>query len=53
MQANLFDEFSLLVYPMVLGKGKKLFNDYHTNFTLVEARPLSTDVVIMTYALKR
>lgn len=52
MQANLVDEFSLLVYPMVLGKGKKLFNDYHANFTLVEARPLSTGVVIMTYALK-
>lgn len=53
MQANLVDEFSLLVYPTVLGTGRKLFNDTHADLTLLEARPLSTGVVIMRYALKR
>ncbi len=53
MQANLVDQFSLMVYPVVLGKGRKLFNGYHANFDLVDARPTKTGVVLMTYVLKR
>jgi dihydrofolate reductase len=51
---DLIDEFHLLVYPVVLGGGKKVFPDgVRLNLRLVEARPLPTGVVLMDYTVER
>ena len=51
IQHNLVDEFTLLVYPVVLGTGKKLFQEGTPNRTLklIESRQTSTGVVILRY----
>lgn len=47
---DLVDEYSLHVYPIVLGGGKKLFPEgKRLNLTLVESSPLPTGVVYMRY----
>lgn len=48
---DLIDEYSLWVYPLVLGNGKKLFPEgLHVPLRLIEARPLPSGVVLMHYA---
>jgi len=39
LQHDLVDELGLLIYPIILGKGKKLFDDSATpaGFTLIES----------------
>ena len=52
-QHDLIDEYSLLVYPIVLGSGKRLFPDgLRVNLELIESRPFPTGVVLMRYRTK-
>ncbi|MEO8084473.1 MAG: dihydrofolate reductase family protein [Ardenticatenales bacterium] len=49
-QNDLVDEYSLHVYPIALGSGKRLFTQGNRlDLTLVEATPLPTGVVYMRY----
>ncbi|MEP7285582.1 MAG: dihydrofolate reductase family protein [Chloroflexota bacterium] len=50
IQHNLVDEYHLLVYPVVLGTGKRLFQDgSKTTLKLVESKPFSSGVVLLVY----
>ena len=50
-QHDLVDEYSLLVYPVSLGGGKKLVPDGpRVNLRLLESRPFPSGVVLMRYA---
>lgn len=49
-QNDLVDEYSLHVYPLVLGGGKRLYPEgKRLDLTLVEVSPLPTGVVFMRY----
>ena len=53
-QNDLVDEYHLIVYPLVLGGGKKVFADgVPLKLRLVEARPLPTGVVLTRYTVER
>lgn len=53
-QHDLVDEYSLLVYPLVLGGGKKVFAEgVRTNLRLVESRTFPSGVVLMRYETER
>jgi dihydrofolate reductase len=50
MQNDLVDTYRLLVYPLVLGKGQRLFEDgTKTNLKLVDSRTFSSGVVALVY----
>ena len=49
-QHDLIDEYNLLIYPVVLGKGKRLFEDGSTaSLKLVETKTFSSGVVALIY----
>ena len=51
MRSNLIDEYILLIHPLVLGSGRRLFSDSGPCATLrlVDTKPTPTGVVIATY----
>ena len=51
MKRGLVDEFQLLIHPLVLGTGRRLFNDGapHAALKLVKSVPTTTGVLISTY----
>lgn len=53
-QHDLIDEYHLMVYPVVLGGGKKLFPDgTRINLRCVEARLIPSGVTLMRYVPER
>lgn len=55
LAAGLIDEFVLLIHPLVLGQGIRLFPDGGppAHFRLVDALPTTTGVIIATYEVAR
>lgn len=54
MQHDLVDRFRLLIYPVVLGTGKRLFQEgAAATLKLVEARPFSSGVTALIYEPNR
>jgi dihydrofolate reductase len=51
MRSNLIDEYILLIHPLVLGSGRRLFadSDETTALRLVDTKTTTTGVVIATY----
>jgi dihydrofolate reductase len=51
MQANLVDAYVLLIHPLVLGTGRRLFSDggSSADLRLVDTKTTTTGVVIATY----
>lgn len=50
MRRNLVDEYVLLIHPLILGSGRRLFNDGHaTPLRLVDSKTTTKGVVIATY----
>ena len=51
MQHDLIDEYRLMVYPVVLGGGKRLFSDGSdkTVLKLVDTKSFSSGIVVLSY----
>jgi dihydrofolate reductase len=51
LQAGLLDELILMIHPVVVGKGKRLFHDGRAlkKMNLVDSKTTSTGVAILTY----
>jgi dihydrofolate reductase len=55
LQADLIDKLILLIHPLVLGSGRRLFGKgaQFQKFRLVESKPTSTGVIIAIYEAER
>jgi dihydrofolate reductase len=53
INANKVDELFLAVHPIILGAGKPLFQNINQrkHFKLVDAKPYSTGLVVLTYSV--
>jgi dihydrofolate reductase len=50
MAANLIDEYLLMIHPLVLGTGRRLFPEgLHVSLRLTDSVAAATGVVIATY----
>ena len=50
MAADVIDEFSLMIHPLVLGTGRRLFGEgAHAALRLVDSITTTTGVVMATY----
>jgi dihydrofolate reductase len=51
MQHDLIDEYRLMIYPVVVGSGKRLFRDGSdtTDLRLVDSKTFGSGVVVLTY----
>ena len=51
VRRNLIDQFILLIHPLILGAGQRMFGDDGTltKFKLTESVPTTTGVIIATY----
>lgn len=51
MKHNLIDRYRILMYPVVVGSGKRMFNgDATATLTLLESKTFSGGVMALTYA---
>ena len=48
-QHGLIDEYRLMIFPVVLGSGKRLFAQAPTDFKLKSSHTTSTGVLVLTY----
>jgi dihydrofolate reductase len=55
MKRDLIDELQLLIHPLVLGNGRRLFANDGTlaRFTLAKSTPTTTGVIIASYQLSK
>ena len=51
VQHDLVDEYRLMIHPLVLGTGKRLFREgiLPTRLRLIDTKPTTTGVLILTY----
>lgn len=51
MRHDLVDEYRFMVHPIVVGRGKRLFNDgIDTSvLKLVDSKPFTSGIVVLTY----
>lgn len=49
LERGLVDQLNLLVYPVVVGRGRRLFGEAALTLRLAEARPIGAGVILMQY----